>query len=100
MMKYIQQVLLKLGIRYIPSPHESFTLKCELNDWARYQEFELDDEGLDRTEDPVRFTVMVYQARWAGGRLGIKVIEAEEDDKFRHIYHTILNELDLLIKTQ
>ncbi|KAL0144290.1 kinase-like domain-containing protein [Mucor lusitanicus] len=100
MMKYIQQVLLKLGIRYIPSPQESFTLKCELNDWARYQEFELDDEGLDRTEDPVHFTVMVYQARWAGGRLGIKVLEAEEDEKFRHIYHTILNELDLLVKTQ
>ncbi|KAI8647232.1 kinase-like domain-containing protein [Parasitella parasitica] len=100
MIKYVQQVLLKLGIRYIPSPHEPFTLKCELSDWARYQEFELDDEGLDRTDETVHFTIMVYQARWAGGRLGIKVIEAEEDDKFRRIYHTILNELGLLIKTQ
>jgi hypothetical protein len=105
MMKYTQQVLLKMGIRYIPSPFESFTLKCELSDWARYQEFETDhehtDEGLEYRDEIVKFTVMVYQARWAGGRLGVKVLEAEDDDKlYRHIYHTILSELGSLIKTQ
>lgn len=100
MMKNIQQVLLKLGIRYIPSPNESFTLKCELSDWHRFSLAAQDasiadyeDEGV--VDEVVQFTIMVYQARWAGGRLGVKVIEAEEkDDKvYRNIYHTILNEL-------
>ncbi|GAA5809810.1 hypothetical protein MFLAVUS_003225 [Mucor flavus] len=100
MMKNIQQVLLKLGIRYIPSPNESFTLKCELSDWHRFSLaahdasiVDYEDEGV--VDDVVQFTMMVYQARWAGGRLGVKVIEAEEkDDKvYRNIYHTILNEL-------
>lgn len=101
MMKNIQQVLLKLGIRYIPSPHEPYTLKCELSDWYRFSMAAhtaaivdyVEDEGL--VDEVITFTLMVYQARWAGGRLGIKVIEAEEkDDKtYRHIYHTILHEL-------
>jgi hypothetical protein len=102
MMKNIQQVLLKLDIRYIPSPHEPYTLKCELLDWQRFKmaahnaailDYSEDDEGL--VDEVVPFTVMIYQARWAGGRLGIKVIEAEEkeDKAYRHIYHTILNEL-------
>lgn len=98
MMKNIQQVLLKLGIRYIPSPQEQYTLKCELSDWDRFalaaHAAIIDyDEGL--VDETITFTVMIYQARWAGGRLGVKVIEAEEkDDKmYRHIYHTILNEL-------
>ena len=99
MMRNIQQVLLKLGIRYIPSPHEPYTLKCELSDWQRFamaahtaQIDFTEDEGL---VDVIPFTLMVYQARWAGGRLGIKVIEAEEKDdrSYRHIYHTILHEL-------
>lgn len=103
MMKNIQQVLLKLSIRYIPSPHEPYTLKCELSDWQRFtmaahhasiaDYSELDEGHVE--DDVVSFTLMIYQARWAGGRLGVKVIEAEEkeDKMYRHIYHTILNEL-------
>lgn len=98
MMKNIQQVLLKLGIRYIPSPQEQFTLKCELSDWSRFTSaahaamLDYDEGWVDAV---VPFTLMIYQARWAGGRLGVKVIEAEEKDDtmYRHIYHTILNEL-------
>ncbi|KAI8374308.1 kinase-like domain-containing protein [Radiomyces spectabilis] len=55
------------------------------------------------TEDrePLKFTVMIYQARWAGGRLGIKVKEAEDEatkatlraKAYRNIYHTLLDEL-------
>lgn len=100
MLKYVQQVLLKIGVRYMPQG--PFTLKCELSDWTRYQRYEVhEDEGLDRhyqAEEPVQFTLMVYQARWAGGRLGVKIVEAEDEDKlYRHIHHTILNELGTLL---
>lgn len=51
--------------------------------------------------EPLRFTVMIYQARWAGGRLGVKVKEAEIDEAiltshtkiYRNLYHIILCEL-------
>lgn len=92
MLRYVQEVLLKIGVRYmLQGP---FTLKCELSDWSRYE----DDEGLEHSGEPVQFTLMVYQARWAGGRLGVKIMEAEDGDKlYRHIHHTILNELGTLL---
>ncbi|KAG2198516.1 hypothetical protein INT47_008620 [Mucor saturninus] len=95
MLKNIQHVLLKLGIQY--RLQEGYTFKCELSDWARFtraSSIEMEDEGV--VDGVVCFTLMIYQARWAGGRLGVKVLEAEEkDDKmYRQIYHTILNELD------
>ncbi|RCH95209.1 hypothetical protein CU098_009210, partial [Rhizopus stolonifer] len=64
MMKYVQYVLLKMGIRYVPS--EPFTLKCELTDWERWSECQQDEALVHSTKEPLQFTLMVYQARWAG----------------------------------
>ncbi|KAI7903455.1 kinase-like domain-containing protein [Cokeromyces recurvatus] len=104
MMTYIQQVTLKLGIQYyIPFPREEpFTLKCVLSDWSRYKKYEI-DEDLEPSQPPTEahFTLTIYQARWARGRLGVKVHEAEEDKTlYKRIHHTIVNELGLLIKSQ
>ncbi|KAL0075798.1 kinase-like domain-containing protein [Phycomyces blakesleeanus] len=49
-------------------------------------------------KETLKFTVMIYQARWAGGRLGIKVKEAEVQSSksviYQNIYHSILYELE------
>ncbi|KAI9019356.1 kinase-like domain-containing protein [Phycomyces nitens] len=49
-------------------------------------------------KETLKFTVMIYQARWASGRLGIKVKEAEVQTPksviYQNIYHSILYELE------
>ncbi|KAI7880391.1 Pkinase-domain-containing protein [Lichtheimia hyalospora FSU 10163] len=91
------------NVRNQPSPSDPFALTCECDypDWTKL----LKDE--DILEDPtaaglkgekiLRFTIMVYQARLAGGRLGVKIREGDESPYakvFRSIGHTLLTELD------
>ncbi|CAO3579831.1 unnamed protein product [Absidia cylindrospora] len=45
-------------------------------------------ENLIGNEMP-QFTIMIYQARWAGGRLGIKLYEAEEETSDTNIYRSL-----------
>ncbi|KAL0092441.1 hypothetical protein J3Q64DRAFT_1718983 [Phycomyces blakesleeanus] len=56
--------------------------------------------NIQTREDSLHFTIMIYQARWAGGRLGVKVKEAEDEINgqrvYANLYHTILNELGQL----
>jgi hypothetical protein len=92
MMKGLQQVLYKLNIRFHNA--DVFTLSCECDDWRHL----IIDEGIsENAMTTLRFTIMAYQARWANGRLGVKLIEAEDENSkiYRSIYHAILNELSL-----
>jgi hypothetical protein len=92
MMKGLQQVLYKLNIRFHNA--DVFTLSCQCDDWRHL----IIDEGIsENAMTTLRFTIMVYQARWANGRLGVKLIEAEDENSkiYRSIYHAILNELSL-----
>lgn len=83
---YIQRTLKNLNIQCTPIKNEDFMWQCKVFDWYG--------------KGPFEFTLMIYQARWASGRLGVKVLEAEEDEKSsNHIYHTILNELGSMIST-
>jgi hypothetical protein len=68
--------------------HEHYTMRCtcqvaDVKTWT-------DDD----VNEPLQFTLMIYQARWAGGRLGIKIHEAEDEHgdtfTFRLLYFTIL----------
>ncbi|CEG70085.1 Putative CAMK/CAMKL/KIN1 protein kinase [Rhizopus microsporus] len=81
MIEYVERVLRWKNIFY--KQEEPFVFKCEIQ-----------DEAIEK--EHVVFSLMIYQARWANGRLGIKLLE-NENTKTISIYHEILNELDSLI---
>ncbi|KAG1459995.1 hypothetical protein G6F56_006045 [Rhizopus delemar] len=89
MMGYVEQILTKMNIRY--TIVEPFLVQCEYS-------FSPDEVLMDQSH--VKFNLMIYQARWAGGRLGIKLLEGDclEHTK-ESIYHNLLNDLNTLIKT-
>ncbi|KAG0166942.1 serine/threonine-protein kinase KIN2 [Apophysomyces sp. BC1034] len=132
MMDDLTDLLWLMNIRV--KPDEPFTLTCECDypEWTRFlrkrtetgSRIDTDSRwedsqvhqisgGADLEENSInketlRFTVMVYQARWAGGRLGLKVKEAEDQVAhttthariYRNIYHWILYELGKIVQTR
>lgn len=115
MMDDLNDVLWLMNIRTQPSMTDPFVLDCECDypDWTRFLQkpdlgggndapsasSRVEEQDVGGSEgEPLRFTVQIYQARWAGGRLGVKVKEAEDEEGgrgkvFRNLYHTILYEL-------
>ncbi|KAI8137445.1 hypothetical protein BJV82DRAFT_341881 [Fennellomyces sp. T-0311] len=109
LMDDLNDLLWLMNIRTQQSVLEPFVLDCECDypDWTKFLHRSTDgdsgqssniDPDSDLEGEPLRFTVMIYQARWAGGRLGVKVKEAEDDTAnaakiYRNLYHTILCEL-------
>ncbi|KAG1121362.1 hypothetical protein G6F42_012502 [Rhizopus arrhizus] len=67
MISYVEQVLTKINVKY--TLIEPFLLRCE---YTYSQDEVLMEQGT------VKFNLMIYQARWAGGRLGIKLIETDQ----------------------
>ncbi|CDH55065.1 serine threonine protein kinase [Lichtheimia corymbifera JMRC:FSU:9682] len=118
----LNDLLSLMSIKTQQSMLEPYVLFCECDypDWTRFlskaptvenptsdstttpsgQSSRIEYSDLEEGE-PLRFTVMIYQARWAGGRLGVKVKEAEIDEAiltshtkiYRNLYHIILCEL-------
>ncbi|KAG2226649.1 hypothetical protein INT45_000996 [Circinella minor] len=116
LMDDLNDLLWLMNIRTQQSVLEPFVLDCECDypDWLKFltkpsdsdsgQSSHIETGGPSNESDldgePLRFTVMIYQARWAGGRLGVKVKEAEDETAangtskiYRNLYHTILCEL-------
>lgn len=75
----------------VRTKHEHYTMRCtcQAAEWKKWTGGDDDD-----VQEPLQFTLMIYQARWAGGRLGLKLDEAEEEHgdnfTFRLLYFTIL----------
>lgn len=94
------------NVRTQPLTSDPYALTCECDypDWTKLLKDEdiLEDPtaaGL-KSEKTLRFTIMVYQARLAGGRLGVKIREGDESPYakvFRSIGHTLLAELDKMM---
>ncbi|KAI7880695.1 Pkinase-domain-containing protein [Lichtheimia hyalospora FSU 10163] len=121
LMDDLNDLLSLMSIKTQQSMLEPYVLFCECDypDWTRFlsKAPTVENSTLDSTTpsgqssrieysdleegEPLRFTVMIYQARWAGGRLGVKVKEAEIDEAiltshtkiYRNLYHIILCEL-------
>ncbi|KAI9255582.1 kinase-like domain-containing protein [Phascolomyces articulosus] len=115
LMDDLNDLLWLMNIRTQQSVLEPFVLDCECDypDWLKFLTKPSDSDSgqsshietgpgadSDLEGEPLRFTVMIYQARWAGGRLGVKVKEAEDETTsngtskiYRNLYHTILCEL-------
>lgn len=125
MMDDLNDLLWLMNIRTQQSAVDPFTLHCECDypDWLKFlrrpenMEHSTHSSRIDEPElptdqaaqgEPLRFTVLIYQARWAGGRLGVKVKEAEDEASngsqrtkiYRNLYHTILFELGKIAQNQ
>ncbi|KAI8342358.1 kinase-like domain-containing protein [Chlamydoabsidia padenii] len=85
---YLMQHLLKLldlmEVKTTLLVEEPYSMQCQVSDWKTLTGHDMDASSL--------FTLMIYQARWAGGRLGIKLNEAEDEhgDVFKSLYFMIL----------
>jgi hypothetical protein len=101
MMTDLLHVLSFLGIEY-DTAVEQFTLNCHCNHavWTKYA---LQQEIVTKQIDVLWFNVMIYEARWAGGKIGIKVKEVDDVSNssnlytkqvLRNIYHAIVKELE------
>lgn len=112
MMTSLQKVLKNLKIQC--NETELFTLRCQCSSavWTRFVNSSISarDESLVRddvvyADDPnnLEFSVMVYEARWAGGKIGFKI---KDDENYanvtiqlyikqisKNIYNSLLNEI-------
>ncbi|KAI8081383.1 uncharacterized protein BX664DRAFT_340270 [Halteromyces radiatus] len=108
LMHYLMHLLMILNIQGQAVLEEPYTIQCSCrySHWKRWMDgnrydvatISDDDDEHDpqeRLDDKMilntinnndndqgywlRFTILIYQARWAGGRLGIKLTEAEEE---------------------
>ncbi|KAF7730801.1 serine/threonine-protein kinase KIN2 [Apophysomyces ossiformis] len=112
MMMHLMDVLSLLNIDAVADGPFTLVCSCGYPEWTQFlQSVENESSSQEAVEtmadsrlidgEPLRFTTMIYQARWAGGRLGVKVEEAEDEvvsnvprtKIYRNIYHTILYEL-------
>jgi hypothetical protein len=101
MMADLLHVLGLLSIEY-DTTAEQFTLNCHCDHsvWTKYA---LQQEIVTKQIDVLRFTVMIYEARWAGGKIGIKVKEVDDASNpsnlytkqvLRNVYHAIVKEIE------
>ncbi|KAF7725486.1 serine/threonine-protein kinase KIN2 [Apophysomyces ossiformis] len=130
MMEDLSDLLWLMNIRIRPDEPFTFACECDYPDWTRFlrkrtdtgsridtdsrwedsqvQSVPKDLEAGSIGKETLRFTVMIYQARWAGGRLGLKVKEAEDQVAhtsthakiYRNIYHWILYELGKTVQAR
>lgn len=81
-----------------PDKHGTTTNSNDNNPLIQHTSNMANGSGVEKdnsNNELIRFTLTIYQARWAGGRLGIKLFEAEEDGSgdtliFRLLYFMIL----------
>lgn len=84
MMIDLLHVLSLLGIDYSTTA-EQFTLSCRCDHsvWAKHpHQVEMATNHIGVLE----FTIMIYEARWAGGKMGIKVKEVDDAPHLSHLY--------------
>lgn len=108
----LQKVLQNLNIHSRQS--EKFTLRCQCSSavWTRFintssvatdESLIRDDAFVENDPNNLEFNIMIYEARWAGGKIGFKV---KEDDFYssttinlyikqisKNIYNCLLNEI-------
>ncbi|KAI8980994.1 kinase-like domain-containing protein [Pilobolus umbonatus] len=99
---------------YSPNNY-TFYCQCSSHVWSKYvvedsSAKDINEEIRKRRsihgdfyDDSIKFSIMIYEARWASRRIGIKVKEAGDEEiihtksSYRQFYHCLLNELDNLI---
>jgi hypothetical protein len=114
MMRDLQLVLASHDIEVKESSTEQFTLECQCpySVWSKYIHLShhqrKQDESMIRDDEPknlalLTFTVMIFEARWAGGKIGFKVKQDEHQQNaalsfyikqvLKNLYHCFLNEI-------
>lgn len=127
MMRDLQQVLASHDIQVKSSADEQFTLECQCpySVWSKYihlshhqrkqsQQFGSNDESIIRDDEStsnttesklavLNFNIMIYEARWAGGKIGFKVKEDQFQQNaalsfyikqvLKNLYNCFLNEI-------
>lgn len=108
MMTVLQKVLQKLNIQSRQS--EQFTLRCQCSYsvWSKFinntgDKSLIRDDFIENDPSNLEFNVMIYEARWAGSKIGFKV---KDDDYYqnatlnlyikqisKNIYNRLLNEI-------
>lgn len=92
-----------------------YVCQCDYPEWTKFMKLHTDalktdsridsrwDESLDDHQQPLIFNVMVYQARWAQGRYGIKVKESTggfPSRIYKSVQHTLEADLNTFIRTR
>ncbi|KAI8377263.1 hypothetical protein BD560DRAFT_53062 [Blakeslea trispora] len=102
----LQQVLDQLHIPFSSSTADQFTFHCVCPHaiWKQYVTLPSDEPTNQKVPDygDLKFSVMVYEARWAGHKMGIKVKEHDEHNThnfytkqiLRNINHAVLDEIE------
>ncbi|CEP15490.1 hypothetical protein [Parasitella parasitica] len=107
MMTDLTHVLEQLDIDILSKEQFQFICRCTYRIWSKYLQEGSHDKvptqassGNDHHGD-LKFVVMIYEARWAGGKMGIKVKDMDDGNLqtkqvFRNIYHAILSKINNL----
>lgn len=102
MMTDLVHVLEQLDIDISAKEQFQFTCRCAYRVWSKYlQEGDADKiptttSNNSNQHGDIKFLVMIYEARWAGGKMGIKVKDIDDSNFYtkqvlRNIYHAILS---------
>ena len=102
MMTDLVHVFKQLDIDILAKEQFQFNCRCAYRVWSKY----LQEGGSDKVSattsnssnqhGDIKFLVMIYEARWAGGKMGIKVKDIDDSNLYtkqvlRNIYHAILS---------
>ncbi|GAN06410.1 hypothetical protein MAM1_0122d05892 [Mucor ambiguus] len=107
MMTDLVHVLELLGIDILAKEQFQFRCRCAYPVWSKYLQ-EGNSNNSDKAHNSnqhgdLQFLVMIYEARWAGGKMGIKVKDVDDGNfhtkqVLRNIYHAILSDINYIQK--
>ncbi|KAK4514892.1 Squalene epoxidase [Mucor velutinosus] len=107
MMTDLVHVLEQLDVDILAKEQFQFHCRCAYPVWSKYLQ-EGNSNNSDKAHNSnqhgdLQFLVMVYEARWAGGKMGIKVKDVDDGNfhtkqVLRNIYHAILSDINSIQK--
>ncbi|EPB90651.1 CAMK/CAMKL/KIN1 protein kinase [Mucor circinelloides 1006PhL] len=107
MMTDLVHVLEQLDIDILAKEQFQFHCRCAYPVWSKYLQ-DGHNSNSDRAHNSnqhgdLKFLVMIYEARWAGGKMGIKVKDTDDGNFYtkqvlRNIYHAILSDVNRIQK--
>ncbi|KAI8642111.1 kinase-like domain-containing protein [Parasitella parasitica] len=107
MMTDLTYILEQLDIEILGKEQFQFICRCTYRIWSKY----LQEGGHDKISihagnsnnhhGDLKFVVMIYEARWAGGKIGIKLKDMDDGNLYtkqvlQNIYHAILSGINSL----
>ncbi|OAC99420.1 hypothetical protein MUCCIDRAFT_157206 [Mucor lusitanicus CBS 277.49] len=107
MMTDLVRVLEQLDIDILAKEQFQFHCRCSYPVWSKYLQdghSNLSDKAHNNNQHAdLHFLVMIYEARWAGGKMGIKVKDVDDGNfhtkqVLRNIYHAILSDINSIQK--